>query len=529
MMKKYIIQIITIAFLVFTYSCKDFLEVEPEGKIFESTYYDSQESAEETVIATYDMFGQAWPISPIVVFDLMASERSDESVPNPGKWPESDTRSLVANFNINASMEYASGYWEWCYAGVGRTNVAIDVIERIPQDEYESEEKKNSLIAEARLFRAYFYLHLVKNYGGVPLVNARISPEKFQIPRSTQEEVFTQIKNDLKFAMQWLPLKAGTISGRATKGLATYLMAQSLVFEAGTEAGHKNWQEAYDYADKFVNGEYANEYRLLDNYANIWKQGHDFNDEIIFEWVYIENMEQANSWYIVSRSPLYVTSESGNRVDSWGWGHVGPTQNMVDAFETNEDWGDALEWEDPRLQVSVWRPGDIVPIGADDADNVNDSLEIWLDEADVPVGYETKKYMLTSEPEGWYPDLNPKIYRFADLILLHAEAAWYIGKYDEAKNSLNRIRKRARQGNPGNVLPDITAAGQELLEAIWHERNVELCFEHHRFYDLVRTGRTKEVLHAIGKTNFIEGVHELLPIPQSEMDLIPVLEQNPGY
>jgi len=528
-MKNQKISFLIVLLVFFTFACEDFLDVKPEGKIFESTFYDSQEAAEETVVAIYDMFSQAWPISPIVLFDLMAGQRSDECVPNPGKWPESDTRHQVANFNIFTTENYVNDYWEWCFAGIGRANTALDGIEQVPGEKFESVEAKNQLVAESMLFRAYFYLHLVKNYGAVPLLLDRVSPEELNIPRSSSGEVFDQIESDLKFAIDWLPLKKGTIPGRATKGLAVYLMVQSLVFEAGTDKGHENWQKAFDYANLFVNGEYSEEYKLLENYGNIWKQGHDFNDEIIFEWVNIENEPQANSWYIASRSPLYVTSESGNRVDSWGWGHVGPTQKLVDAFETNEDWNDEQEWEDPRLQVSVWRPGDIVPIGADDKDNVSDSLEIWLDEADVPVGYEAKKYLLTSEPEGWYSDLNPKIYRFADLVLLHAEASWYLGDESLARASLNRIRVRARQGNPNNVLPDITASGQELLEAIWHERFVELCLEHHRFYDLVRTGRAKEVLQGIGKSSFVEGKHELLPIPQSEMDLIPELEQNPGY
>jgi len=514
-------------------SCDDFLEITPEGKLSELGFYQEEQDAEQTVIAIYDaIFTATWPISPAVVLNVMASNRSDESVPNNCDWLGIDNRPDVAEFNIYADNDYANQYWKWCFAGIGRANAAIKGINLVPLENYSSELKKTQLLAESRLLRAYFYLHLVKNFGGVPILEQSVSAGNTNIPRDSKTDVFDFIHKDLKFAIDWLPLKDKTIPGRATKGLASYLMVQSLIFEAGSTPNHENWQLAYDYANKFVNGEYASEYKLIDTYGNIWKQGFDFNDEIIFEWVVMEDFDQGNNWFIASfiQQKVIDYNKQGNPVvvGSWGWGHNGATKALVDAFETNEDWGDPQPWEDPRLKVSVWREGEILAIGASDKDNVNDSLEIYLGTDYAPTGYAVKKYELTREPASFYPDLNPKIYRFSDLILLHAEAAWHIGNFIESRNSLNKIRQRARQGLPNNVLPDITVGGQELLEAIWHERNVELCFEHHRFYDLVRTDRATEVLQAMGK-NFIKEKHELLPIPQSEIDIAPELEQNPGY
>ena len=109
-----------------------------------------------------------------------------------------------------------------------------------------------------------------------------------------------------------------------------------------------------------------------------------------------------------------------------------------------------------------------------------------------------------------------------------AEAAYYTNREGIARNMVNMIRARARQGQPSNVLPDITSSGNQLLLDIWHERRVELCMEQQRFFDLVRTGRVGGVMRAQGVV-FVDGKHELLPIPQTERNLNPNLDQNDNY
>jgi hypothetical protein len=136
-----------------------------------------------------------------------------------------------------------------------------------------------------------------------------------------------------------------------------------------------------------------------------------------------------------------------------------------------------------------------------------------------------KKYMWLNDPPGFDGPINPKVFRYADVILMHAEAAFYLSREDEARAALNTIRARARKGN-SSILPDVSASGPELLEAIWHERRVELALESQRYFDLLRTGRAAEALQERG---FIEGKHELLPIPSEEIALNPNLTQNPGY
>jgi hypothetical protein len=509
-------------------SCNDFLEIEQEAVFSDVTYYRNQQTAQELVISCYDIYQAGWPITYAEIISVPGDYRSDDAHQGGDPNPRADIegrREEIAQMQIYDNNPIVSNIWEFYFGGVWRNNVAIEKINKIPDAEFDAGIKEQ-LLAEARFLRAYNYSFLVKIFGDVPVIDHPLSPDEYNQARDPKEEVFDFIISDLRYAINNLPLKGGIDPGRATKGAAMYLLTNVLVFEAETDKSSPNWQLAYDVADSLINGPYAGEYNLLENYKEIWMEGNDFNDETIFEIVNNDNVETEQTSYVCYLYPRYVTNESGERTGSWGWGNCVPTQDLVNEFETNEDYGDPVVWEDPRLQHSVWREGDIVPLGAGDPENINDSLPVWV--KDTPDGYYTKKYWLNHEPEGFESSINQKVFRYSDLILFYAEASWYLGKEAEARDAVNTIRERARQGQPSNVLPDVTASGNELLEAIWHERRVELCMEHHRFYDLVRQNRVGEVMRAFG-VNFIDGQHEVLPIPSTELDLNPNLVQNPKY
>lgn len=509
-------------------SCSDFLDVEQEAVFSDETYYRNQETAEELVMSCYDIFQSSWPITYSEIITVPGDYRSDDAHQGGDPNPRADIegkREEIVQMQIYDNNPIVSNIWTFYFGAVWRTNVAIEKINKIPDSEFDAGIKEQ-FIAEAKFLRAYNYSFLVKIFGDVPVIDHPLSPDEYHQARNPREEVFDFIISDLRYAINHLPLKNGIAAGRATKGAAMYLLTNVLVFEAGTDKDSPNWQLAYELADSLINGPYSGEYMLLDNYKDIWMEGNDFNGETIFEIVNNDNAQTEQTSYVCYMYPRYVTTESGDRTGSWGWGNCVPTQDLVDEFETNEDYGDLMEWEDPRLQISVWREGDIVPLGAGDPQNVNDSLPVWVN--DTPDGYYTKKYWLNSEPAGFESTINQKVFRYSDLILFYAEAAWYLNKEQDARTAVNIIRERARQGNPSNILPDVTASGDALLDAIWHERRVELCMEHQRFYDLLRQDRVGEVMRAFG-VNFVDGKHEVLPIPSTELDLNPNLVQNPNY
>jgi hypothetical protein len=162
-----------------------------------------------------------------------------------------------------------------------------------------------------------------------------------------------------------------------------------------------------------------------------------------------------------------------------------------------------------------------------------DGTEVTADviEREGPPRYNYKSY-IAGDPilgNGNGPT-NIRILRYADVLLILAESANENGNTADALKYLEMVRARARAGN-SSILPEVTTTDKdELRKAIWHERRVELAMEQHRFFDIVRQGRAEELMHKVGKTNFVAGKNEIYPIPQIDIDLSNgVLVQNPGY
>ena len=205
------------------------------------------------------------------------------------------------------------------------------------------------------------------------------------------------------------------------------------------------------------------------------------------------NEGQETSIYQGSRDATFFT----------GWGFNAPTQDFVDEFELN----------DPRLKATVIFDNDIIYEGT--------PVQQRADNSSSPTGYAPRKYLLEyqpDEPEISNSPANWRSIRFSDVLLFHAEAANELGDLTASMESLNRVRRRV------SMPPVSVTTQEELRQAIYHERRVELGLEGHRFFDLVRQGRAAEVL---AENGFIEGRHEYFPIPQQELDVCDKVVQNP--
>ncbi|MBW3545445.1 MAG: RagB/SusD family nutrient uptake outer membrane protein, partial [Bacteroidetes bacterium] len=210
----------------------------------------------------------------------------------------------------------------------------------------------------------------------------------------------------------------------------------------------------------------------------------------------------------------YADVQGARGSGSWdlGWGFNSPSEQLVNAYEEG----------DPRRDATILFRGEVTPYGEippETLPNERYNQKVYTNP--------TFRAAANSQKGQW---VNIRLLRYADVVLIAAEAANELGQTDLALEYLEMIRARARGGNP-NVLPEITTTNQaELRELIRHERRIELAMEHERFFDLVRWGIAEEVLHAAGKTNFVAGKNELMPIPQDEIDRSNgVLTQNPGY
>ncbi len=440
----------------------------------------------------------------------------------------------LENFKTNTTNNLVLQYYRAQYQGISRCNLALTYIPGVVPDEDMNEKMKERLLGELYFLRAYYYFRLVRLFGDVPMpLQPLTSSDDWKQPRTAKETVYQQIIADLKEAETRLWKKSeypAEDMGRATHGAALAMLMKVNLYV-------KNYDEARKWGAALIKeADEEGEYSLCNNYADNFTVEGENGPESIFE---IQYMEDGNSDYGEGNgftrgtfSVILMRSRS-SAFGAAGWGFNKPTQNLYDEFEPN----------DPRRDITILNPTD-------------DQIETPEQEIYLGCRYLNRKYaMMTKEPavdDDGNPivdgdgnpvmkdvfialghasrgPLNNKQIRYADALLMYAEACLYSGT-DTGKglDALNRVRRRVG-------LADAAALSEESLR---HERRVELAMEGHRWFDLCRWGIAKERMDAYKATetkeaqaemaDFILGKHELLPIPAEEVRLSG-LTQNNGY
>ena len=484
---KSLLPALLFAGVVLVASCNEVLDRTPQAEYTLENFFQTEEQAVQSVNAVYNQLRQ-WQthvFAFIGMTDIVSDDADKGSLPSDGFFLQE-----IDDFTLTPTNVGPASVWEGYYTGIFRANLAIA---RIPDVQEMDEELRARLIAEAQFLRAYFYFNLVRWFGGVPLILEPF-PADFEIPRTDREEVYAQIESDLRAAADVLPASySGVDVGRATSGAATAMLAKVALTR-------QDFQTAADLALQVIN---SGQYALLPSYAQIFTSEGENSSESIFE-------VQAAAFEIGGGGSQYNEVQGVRGTPNLGWGFNRPSDDLIAAFEPG----------DPRREATILYVGEVLPDGsALVADNPNIEGERYNQKAFVP-----------DHPGGnGNGPGNIRVLRYADLLLIAAEALNEIGQSEQALEYLNQVRTRARGNNP-DVLPDVTTTDQAALrEAIYHERRVELALEQHRWFDLVRTGRAAEEMLPL-KPNFTPGKNELFPIPQTEVDLSQgALEQNPGY
>lgn len=490
-MKKIIIFIISVLSLV---SCrKDFLDKKPIGQLTSDSFFETPEQAVQAVNAIYQQL-RVWETHAfgfIGATDIMSDDADKGSTPNDG--PQI---LQFDEFTHTPSNEAVLWLWKGYFQGIARCNIALENIPNIDMDA----KLKARLLAEAKFLRAYYYFSLVRWFGDVPLITKTLTVEDYRLKRNAASEVYAQIEQDFKDAADVLPEKSqypASEMGRATKGAAKSFLAKVYLTKG-------DFVNAEKYALEVIN---SKEYSLFPSYGDQFLIENENCSESIFEiQATLVNAETLGS---VQWNQIQGVRGTPNL----GWGFNRPSDDLIAAYEPG----------DPRREATVLYVGEVLPDGsAIVEDNPEMFNERYNQKAWTPVhiGFQENS-----------PG-NIRIFRYADLLLIAAEAMNENGKSGEAINLVNDIRKRARGTLPANfVLPDLSSKGQSSDRiAIWKERRIELAMEQHRWFDLVRQKRAAEVMTAVGKTNFVKGKHELLPIPQTDIDISGgSLSQNNGY
>ncbi len=488
-MKKKIILISALSLLAFGFtSCSDdFIDVPSTQAISadDVELFNNNEGAESFVNSIYAKYLD-WNISSFAWIGVtsIASDEGDKGS-SPGD-SGSDKDQLDA-LNFTATAGSFNDVWNGNYQAINRSNQALKFLPLLNKADANLRDR---LIGEAKFMRAFSYFTLVKSFGGVPVVDhvpvAGNEEDRLMLfQRKSKEEVYAFIEADLKDAISKLPQKSsysGDDIGRATKGAAHALLAKVSLYQ-------KKWQQVVENAD-LVTG-----YSLTPNFQDIYKVSGENNQESIFE---VQGMGGQSKPGIQQ----YSQTQGARGAGGWGWGFNTPSQTLVDAYNAAGD----TERRDATIifRNSTLYDGRVVPATVENA----------------YYNYKAYSSNFTGEDDS---DTNIRYLRYAEVLLMKAEAMNELGQTTAAIPYLNQVRTRAK-------LAGTTATSQQAVrEAIWNERRLELAFEHDRWFDLVRTGQAQTAMAADGKT-FKVGTNEVFPIPQTFINLSNGLtEQNPNY
>jgi len=422
-----------------------------------------------------------------------------------------------------------NSYWNDHYTMINQANTALATAKAL---DITDDPPTLRNIGEACFFRAYAYFELVKNYGDVPLINFQIvNPTDGIKDKSPAEVIYAFIDSNLQVAAKNLPLRAtdyGTgYEGRLTRGAANTLWAQTYLFR-------KDWTKVAALCDSVI---FSGRYSLLPGFSDIWKEGlggvGKNSPESIWEsqaWA----GENAQSNSSVNNGTAWGTCQQVRQNGApleWnlGWGWNVPTQKLVDDWDNN----------DPRKARTILYSGRFD--GGTDSGGHGRILPPYTNPdgtGGLAQRYWNKKVYTGNPPalrqytgflQGEANWINHRILRYADVILMRAEAANEMGNGVVAAANLELIRNRA-SGNRGptrTIVPLIPFTGQaQMRTAIKNERRFEFAMEGYRFYDLVRWGDALNVLSGLGYTNRAR----FYPIPQKAIDLSGgVLKQNPEW
>ncbi len=501
----------------------------------------------------------------------LGSFRSDDAWAGGGEADKGGDRHDINEYRIFSDNRLIYEYYRLSYLSIRYCNVVIKNADITINANPDKAATIKNYVGQAKTLRALNYFMLARNFGGVVIT---LDPSSIEVKkRATVSEVFDQVLSDLNSAIEMSEFKTNNEifstddRGRMNKDAAKALKVKVYMKLAALEPSKAEsyFKSAYNLAKKVIN---SGAFQLANDYSEIWGYEGKFIREGIIEIGFPSPGDQdGHIWYATWLRPRYLyelNSRKREGIDgNRGWGFNTPTQDFVNAFHPG----------DPRLHWTVFFPGD----STDKMNEEKVKQEICFYTSRTGYFYRktTMEYFPVVVNDKSF--LNHKLYRYADLLLLGAEAANEIGQSGDALTWLNMVRERARntQAAPqhesskiAGIPADVTITDKDQLrDTIRLERRLELGCEGERFYDLLRWHGThgynlKDIIEnayqVIGpdyqttiksisggdtiyyrkegeprstmNVNVVLPKHLLLPIPKNEVEITNgVVIQNPGY
>ncbi len=511
-MKKLLLSVLAIASILSLNSCgEEFVDNSKIGSINSENFFEDSENAKSAIVGLYDLmqftYGQDWHSAFLV--KLLPGDDANAAGGNSGDQQQlQDIDDYTAVSTANPSI---ANVWANFYKTIGLANLIVD---KVGEGNLSN---KEAILAEAKFFRAWSYFELTTMFGDIPLRKSLPAGDAdLSIGKSTRAEVYDFIEADLTAAIAGLPDKTAIESDyRVSKGSAQALMGKMLVFA-------ERHQEAIPFFSSVISNP---AHDLESDITTIWSQGTDFGKQSLFEIGYVSSKNYdwggANlEWGGRVESNLHIQLmgprgdgifDLGSTGLSNGWGFNLPTAKLVTAFN---DTGDTV-----RKAASLLEESELIAAGG----GVNPPADgVWDYEGAIRVKFAPRP----EDTAGGVGELNYttnwRLFRYAEVLLLAAEAYNKAGQDGPARTELNKVRVRA------GLAPDNTSSGTALFDVIVNEKFLELSQEGQRFWDLVRWGMAPTELAGTGYSM----KNDLFPIPVNEINLnegLSPADQNPGY
>lgn len=461
-------------------ACDDsILETVPYGQSTSSQFWRNADDAIAAANAMYE---------PLVTHDFYGHAEHTFDIPSDDQFRAGDhgEDQAIESFTFDAGNPQLYYSWRHKYEVISRANAVLINVPDISMDQ----SLKNRTLGEAHFLRGFMYWRLMVIYGGTPLIlEADVLANEYNKPKATMEEMQAQIAADLSTAADLLPESHGPDDlGRAHKGSARGLLAKLYLYQ-------ENFAGAIQVGQQVLDGPYP----LADDFGDNFRVETQNNPEMLFAVQSLQGWRENN--HVIYSTPR-----------PWGgWDFHEPVQDLIDEFEEG----------DPRLDYTVYKPGDMVDLGG------SRGLTPYTEDLSS-TGYHFRKYSSWRPQGGLNMSHNNPILRTADVYLIVAEAKIRSGQNGDAE--INAVRQRSGRAPLTNAT----------MEDLIHERRVELAGENQRHQDLIRWDRAgivdivaiyqKDLGPLKPPRTFERPKHYLFAIPQREIDLSNgVLTQNPGY
>lgn len=448
----------------------------------------------------------------------------------------------IAEGAYDGRTDRVAGEWAFHYGGIRGCNNLLANIDKVPGL---SDAIRMRIIAETRFIRAFHYFNLYTWYGDVPLITSEISfDESFQVKRAPRSEVMAYVLSELDFCVAKLPTNvqySAEDKGRVTKGAALALKARAYLYEG-------KWQETATACEQLMSGANGT-YGLLSNYASLFTVASEYSKESILELVYITGKRTHN------QQRFFIPRTEGQLICG-----IAPSQELVDDYvmingkgihEAGSAYDAANPYEnrDPRFYATIvydgakWtrRDGSTFTVLTAPGTGSNS-----VDNADAtPTGYYTAKYYDRTADGANNSGLNLMLIRYADVLLMYAEAKAELGQMTAEvwDKTIGALRKRAGFTDVAAINFNAALSPADLKNVIRRERRSELAMEGLRVFDIRRWKIAETVLNGtlhgfkvngeylkVDNRVYNKNKHYLWPVPQNDIDLNQNLKpNNPGW